>query len=503
MVKIFSLRALLCSTLLSLFIIGQSQIPIDLKGIIEKNINATYASTTLFVGAEVVIIEYGAEKNGSSRYFKIRSNGMNYQIKEKDLKSINVNSQNTLSGLWSKILVSDTEVYQELVKNGMNYGLRKTADEESIDFIQNYRDYNLIFDDIYLEEYLQSLLPNIHPVRLPDNRPGNLSIKVILNPDPNAFCLPNGTIMITTGILALLDSEEELISVIAHEVAHFVLDHYVNNIIQKGKREKRAEFWAGFATVLAAAGDVYLATQDSYHPTGAITAATAVIASSIANNVVRRLGLEYSQEQESDADRIASMVLKYLNISPDALATVLEKLKDYSIGIGDYSSFSSNSTHPPILERISAIGKPQPDKYVDPSYYLTISNATTVNAYMEFYNMHFHEADRVISRNIKAKIATEDDFIIKARLLRNLFNDTENMEKSLSFLIQAENLNVVPRAITYRDKGLTFMRLKKYNNAQEAFEKYLTEISKTEEKENWLINEIEWTKKMIFKCKQI
>ncbi len=55
--------------------------------------------------------------------------------------------------------------------------------------------------------------------------------------------MPNGTIMLSIGLLSIIDSEEELVSILAHEVAHFV-DHYVMNIIKQQEREKRAAFWA-------------------------------------------------------------------------------------------------------------------------------------------------------------------------------------------------------------------------------------------------------------------
>jgi Zn-dependent protease with chaperone function len=42
---------------------------------------------------------------------------------------------------------------------------------------------------------------------------------------PNAFALPGGTILVTTGMIDMCDSEAELASVIAHEMGHHKLGH--------------------------------------------------------------------------------------------------------------------------------------------------------------------------------------------------------------------------------------------------------------------------------------
>ena len=41
----------------------------------------------------------------------------------------------------------------------------------------------------------------------------------------NAFALPNGSIYVNTGLLAILDNESELASVIGHEITHVMHRH--------------------------------------------------------------------------------------------------------------------------------------------------------------------------------------------------------------------------------------------------------------------------------------
>jgi len=47
---------------------------------------------------------------------------------------------------------------------------------------------------------------------------------------PNAFALPGGVIFVTRGLLSTLQSEHELISVIAHEIGHIEKSHCIDGI---------------------------------------------------------------------------------------------------------------------------------------------------------------------------------------------------------------------------------------------------------------------------------
>lgn len=47
---------------------------------------------------------------------------------------------------------------------------------------------------------------------------------------PNAFALPGGIVVVTTGLLSTLHSEAELVSVLAHEVGHVELSHCIDGV---------------------------------------------------------------------------------------------------------------------------------------------------------------------------------------------------------------------------------------------------------------------------------
>ena len=54
--------------------------------------------------------------------------------------------------------------------------------------------------------------------------------RVLRDPQPNAFALPNGSIYVSTGLIFLVDNESQLAAIIAHEMTHVMRRHtYVQN----------------------------------------------------------------------------------------------------------------------------------------------------------------------------------------------------------------------------------------------------------------------------------
>ena len=157
-----------------------------------------------------------------------------------------------------------------LLSKGLQYELRNESNNEAIEYINTLNKYNRFFEDEYFEDYMYTLINKIHKGILNDERPGNIYLKILKDPEPNAFALTNGCIVVTTGLLSTIQSEDELIGILAHEIAHFALDHQIINYNKEQDRKKRAEFWATFATVAAASADVYLSINNDNHIPGVL-----------------------------------------------------------------------------------------------------------------------------------------------------------------------------------------------------------------------------------------
>lgn len=83
--------------------------------------------------------------------------------------------------------------------------------------------------------------------------------------------------------------------------------------------------------------------------------------------------------------------------------------------------------------------------------------------------------------------------------LRLLYDTPEKNQEALDLLNNAKTLNVTPNNYLFKQEGLTLIRLGRPNDAGEAFKNYLKTLETGGEKSVYVTDQIEWTKKMIFK----
>ena len=76
-------------------------------------------------------------------------------------------------------------------------------------------------------QYISAVLGQLDPYMTRDT---GYSLHVLDTPDLNAFALAGGLIYITTGLLDQLDSEAQLLFVLAHELAHHELRHGIGHL---------------------------------------------------------------------------------------------------------------------------------------------------------------------------------------------------------------------------------------------------------------------------------
>jgi Zn-dependent protease with chaperone function len=157
---------------------------------------------------------------------------------------------------------------------------------------------------------------------------------------PNAFALPDGTLVLTDELVKLADGDDEMIiGVLAHEIGHVELEHSLRQIY-------RAAGMAGLIMMLA--GDVGSSIEDLLVQGGGL------------------LALSYSRTAEAAADRHSVELMSKAGYDATAIARFFELLEKK---LGDRSGTSMLSTHPGTPERKKAIqdyagalrAKQQPD----------------------------------------------------------------------------------------------------------------------------------------------
>ena len=382
---------------------------------------------------------------------------------------------NDIQNLWNQKIICN--VFEELEDKGIQENLRSEMEEEALSYINKQKEYGMVFNDPYLESYIYSLVSKIAPQTLIDGRPGNVNLLILENPTMNAGMYSNGTLVINTGLLSALHTEDELVAVLAHEIAHFVLDHNIQNVNAAVARKKRAEFWAGLATGLTAIAEGVAAVKSNYYVPGAATLGMAVLSSSIASQIVDRLGMKYNSEQEEEADKTAIQALEILGYDKNALSTALNRMKEIMVQERSNVMYFQSYTHPALVKRILDAGKPQ--DIANQKFEQEISFAVTSTARMKFEDRRFRQVLPLVEQNIINGVATSEDYILKAHCLLALHNDEQTNMEVLEMINIAKSLDETNINI-YKVEILANLRLKKYAISQELLAQYVQKLNEME-----------------------
>lgn len=84
-------------------------------------------------------------------------------------------------------------------------------------------------EQIALTNKLENL---VHHLSLDSNWKKNLSFHISSNTEPNAYATIGGHIFVNKGLITELDSQEQLLGVIAHEISHIQRRHVVSSLAQ-------------------------------------------------------------------------------------------------------------------------------------------------------------------------------------------------------------------------------------------------------------------------------
>jgi Zn-dependent protease with chaperone function len=143
----------------------------------------------------------------------------------------------------------------------------------------------------------------------------------------NAFALPGGHIVIFPGLLALAEKPEELLGVLAHEVAHVTERHQYREII-------------------SSAGPILICETFFARSRG--------LGRLVGDGAALMIGAGFSQEYETEADDVGWDYLIKANIDPQGMIRMFEKFKaleDKSVWMGPQAF----STHPAVSKRIARL----------------------------------------------------------------------------------------------------------------------------------------------------
>jgi len=151
----------------------------------------------------------------------------------------------------------------------------------------------------------------------------------------NAFALPGGYFGLHLGLVGLVETRDELASVLAHELSHVTQRH----ISRSMARQSAQAPWLLGAMILG----MIAASRDANTAQAVVVGGQATAAQS---------QLNYSRGMEREADRIGFNVSTQAGYAPQGFVSMFEKLQ-LSSRLNDAGGFPYLRTHPLTTERIA------------------------------------------------------------------------------------------------------------------------------------------------------
>lgn len=177
-----------------------------------------------------------------------------------------------------------------------------------------------------VEEDSATYYSNIFASKLKTNTSYSIQITVVESDEINAFALPGGRIFVYSGIIKKLDSYEELVALLGHEISHVSEQHSLKSICSSAASSIFISFLFGDVTGISAG---ILEQADQFKQ------------------------LNYSRELETQADNKGYELMLQNKISPMGMVNLLTLLQEESKETPEFMKYFS--THPETEMRIKNI----------------------------------------------------------------------------------------------------------------------------------------------------
>lgn len=271
---------------------------------------------------------------------------------------------------------------------GFGKSIEKSVGRDSYGAIE--RQYGFINHPL-IQEYLDSLGQRLRTV----NGRGDafdFAFRGVKTDEVNAFAAPGGYIFVTAGLLSQVDTEDELVGVMAHEMGHIEGKHSLKQL--------ETSFLLGLSA--------YIIARNTNKDVG--------LAAEIFGNLAL---LHYSREDEYDADHRGLHFVSELGYDPDGMIDFFVKLEN-DRPTGEMSRLGvALSTHPKTTNRI---GDLEGDEFYrlgkDAVYTLTVANnyfargiyARAIPVYRKYLHMVGEDkADATALENLAVAAAVVGD----------------------------------------------------------------------------------------------
>ena len=470
---------------------------INIKGVVKEDIREIKAGTPFTLQRFVKLTQY-QPSDPNYRQAVLIVNGQQQGVGLNDMYKLEFTPTDP-NTFWLAAQIN-SRLVQYYETKGLQETMRKEMENEANTYLDELEKAGMIYEDAAMEDYVHCIMLSMIPKEFIAERYGMPYIRILKSPNPDILMLSNNCMLVSSGLLTLVDTEDELFGMLARETAHYVLDHAVITVNKNINRANRAAFWGGVADVAGLAIEAALYNKYENYVPGAIFTTNAIVQTLVNYDIYNRMGLDYSKQQEKEADDVAVQFMQFMKKDPSALISAQNKILQYYLEIKDKSVLEKYGIYSSLEERLTRLQKKYPLKETgkDPIYLKRTSGLISFSAAMMEYNRDYIQAMKLAQKNINNKMASSDDYVVMAKCIMKQDNSAESNLNSWEMLKKAESLGEFSNVNISKQKILLLLRDNKQKDAVAEVNQYiqmLNDIKQTphsETDELWLAKEYHW-----------
>lgn len=371
----------------------------------------------------------------------------------------------TICGAWLAVLLALLGGCATTDPEAIRYaGFRPESDEAALwasseEIDAALRERGVLYEDPALQEYLDGVMAGLAP-----SLAGATRIRVLRDPYLNAFALPNGSIYLHSGMLASLENEAHLATVLGHELTHYTERHSLARQRTAANRALAVKVVFGvLAVAVAASGDANAVR------------AMLDLGKRVAPSLIETQVNGFSRELEHEADAGGFALMVAAGHDPREAPRVFEILHAEASDAGVEEPFFFGS-HPALIERLdsyralaAARGHPGAGAAAPPTAFdAAVGGVRMENAKMDIAMGRPDRARRAIERHLAYQPAHAPAVF----LLGEAHRRARNVAAARSAYERAAALDA-RYAAPHRELGLLCRAAGDQEGARRAFARYL------------------------------
>lgn len=292
-----------------------------------------------------------------------------------------------------------------------------------------------------------------------------LKVNIIKNPLLNAFTYPNGIIYVHTGIIAKMDNEAQLATLLGHEMTHALNRHAINGV----RTAKTASAAITTFQILSLPFGIFGSAANLFGTTVGLAAVSG-----------------YSQDLEREADNEGLELLVKAGYDPSESVKLFQHLKE-DVEENKIKEPFFFGTHPRLVERIDSCQALLETKFqavrgevARDRFALHIKRVRFDNALMDLSVGRFLTAEKGLKKALETDPSSARLHATLGEVYRQRNEDSDAEKAEVEFLYAIRNDPDYPPA--YKGLGLVYYRGGQREKAKERFAQFLKVSNDSSEK---------------------